>query len=101
MIAMVSNLAMLVMGIMLFLGLIVINQLIDNSIKEKTYENAMLRTLGWNQSHIVFVTLMKAAIFQMLPGCVIGLYLAKILNDLMRTVIKDAGQAEVVLDYPW
>jgi ABC-type lipoprotein release transport system permease subunit len=63
MIGMVSNIAMLVMGIMLFLGLIVINQLIDNSIKEKTYENAMLRTLGWNQSHIVLVTIMKAAIF--------------------------------------
>ena len=51
----------------------------------------MLRTLGWNQSHIVLVTVMKAAIFQMVPGCVLGLYLARLLNDLLKNVIEDAS----------
>ena len=48
MVSMVSNIVLFVMGIMMFLGLIVTNQLIDNSIKDKTYENAMLRCHGWN-----------------------------------------------------
>tara|TARA_B110000285_G_C15070802_1_gene587807 strand:- start:1343 stop:1528 length:186 start_codon:yes stop_codon:yes gene_type:complete len=33
---------------MLGLAFIVANSLIANQIEEKTYENAMLRTLGWN-----------------------------------------------------
>jgi ABC-type lipoprotein release transport system permease subunit len=38
----------LIMSSMLFLGVQVVNSLITNMINDKTYEHAMLRTLGWN-----------------------------------------------------
>lgn len=45
-------------------------------ILDKTYEHAMLRTLGWNQTHIVFITVLKATLFFVLPGLVSGVALA-------------------------
>ena len=47
---------------MLGLAFIVANSLITNNLEEKTYENAMLRTLGWDKSNIVLVTLIKMKI---------------------------------------
>ena len=48
---------------MLGLAFIVANSLITNNLEEKTYENAMLRTLGWDKSNIVLVTLIQTTIY--------------------------------------
>lgn len=53
---------MLVLMIMLFLSSIVANTLMSNQIEDKTYENAMLRCLGWSNWHIVLLTIQKSVL---------------------------------------
>jgi ABC-type lipoprotein release transport system permease subunit len=62
------------MLLIIALSLQVSNSLVSKSIDEKTYENAMLRCLGWNQTHVVLIILMKTLYFNVLPGLVLGLY---------------------------
>ena len=64
-----------VLGIMIFLAYILINQLVGGTLKAKTYENAMLRCLGWNQSHIVLIVTSRLLLFQALPAAALGLLL--------------------------
>ena len=64
-----------VLAIMIFLAYILINQLVAGSLRAKTYENAMLRCLGWNQSHIVFIMSSRILLFQAVPAAVAGLLL--------------------------
>ena len=51
-----SSFALLVLGLMVYLSNIVSNSLMTQSIVDKTYDNGMLRTLGWNTGHIVLIT---------------------------------------------
>jgi ABC-type lipoprotein release transport system permease subunit len=101
MMAMMSNISLFIMGIMLFLGFIVTNQLVDNAINEKTYENAMLRCLGWNQGHVILTTVLKSILFQMVPGAILGIFLAKILNDVVKAYIVETTKFDIVLDFHW
>ena len=68
-----NSFALLVLLIMVLLALIVSNSLMTTSIEEKSYENAMLRVLGWSSRHIVYATILKAVFMLMIPGAVIGL----------------------------
>ena len=43
-----NSFALLVLIIMILLAFIVSNSLMTTSIEDKSYENAMLRTLGWS-----------------------------------------------------
>lgn len=65
---------------MIALAFLVSNTLISNLLRDKTYENAMLRTLGWNQSHIVFIMGIKTLLFFVVPGAVAGIVLAYVLT---------------------
>lgn len=65
----------LVLICMLGLAFIVANSLITNNLEEKTYENAMLRTLGWDKSNIVLITLIKSTLFFIIPGFLIAITL--------------------------
>jgi hypothetical protein len=48
---------------MLILALIVSHSLISSSIEDKTYENGMLRCLGWNNKYIALITIQKTLMF--------------------------------------
>jgi len=43
-----KNMLLTVLGMVMFLAYLVSKTLIEGNLQEKTYENAMLRTLGWN-----------------------------------------------------
>ena len=75
---------------MLGLAFIVANSLITNNLEEKTYENAMLRTLGWDKSNIVLVTLIKTTIYFIIPGFIIAISLLYGLSFLIKNAIEDA-----------
>ena len=77
---MLTSLMLCVLALTFFLAYILINQLVRGSIRSKTYENAMLRCLGWNQMHILFVMVSKILIFYAVPAMFLGLTLAKALN---------------------
>jgi uncharacterized PurR-regulated membrane protein YhhQ (DUF165 family) len=47
-IGMISNFMLMALILVTFLALIVANSLVTKTIEENTYENAMLRCLGWN-----------------------------------------------------
>ena len=71
----IADLMLCVLAIMIFLAYILINQLVAGSLRAKTYENAMLRCLGWNQSHIVFIISSRILLFQAVPAAIAGLLL--------------------------
>jgi ABC-type lipoprotein release transport system permease subunit len=74
---------------MIALAFLVSNTLISNLIKDKTYENAMLRTLGWNQSHIVFILSIKTILFFVLPGAVGGLMVAYFMSGQIESILAE------------
>ena len=74
-VGLIANLMLTVLALMMFMAYILINQLVGGSLRAKTYENAMLRCLGWNQSHIVFVTSSRLLLFQALPAAALALLL--------------------------
>ena len=53
---MYQNFILLILLIMLILALIVSHSLTSSSIEDKTYENGMLRCLGWNNKYIALIT---------------------------------------------
>ena len=87
-----NSFALLVLIIMILLAFIVSNSLMATSIEDKTYENAMLRTLGWSSTHIVFASVLKSVLMLMIPGGVIGLtctyFLAGWTEKILRTVAQ-------------
>ena len=84
---------------MLGLAFIVANSLITNNLEEKTYENAMLRTLGWDKSNIVLVTLIKTTIYFIIPGFCIAIILLWGSTFLIKGAIQDALKRQIILDF--
>ena len=74
------------------LAYIVIRSLITNQISEREYENAMLRTLGWNKSHIVFQTSIKIFFMFIVPGFIVGMALSIsttfVIGDILNYMTK-------------
>lgn len=93
----------LVMQIMnvLFLAYVVINSLFDNEIKDKTFENAMLRCLGWNLSQVGLIQVMQVQLFHAVPATVGGLALTYAMCVATKTWAEYSLQREVVLDFTW
>jgi hypothetical protein len=75
------------------------HSLIDNLVKDKTYENAMLRTLGWKQSHVALISLQKTALFLVLPGCLFGLTLALVFTVFLKNVLEDQTMRTIELEF--
>ena len=72
---------------MIFLAYIVSKSLIQTSVEQKEYENAMLRILGWNKKYIVIVTILKSVLFTIIPGATLGLVIAEKITSLLKEVI--------------
>lgn len=72
--------------IIFYLGLLsaqLIYSLMLTDVEGKTYEFGMLRALGFNTNNIVTLIFIQAFTFA-LPGMVLGLSLAALLNSGMR-----------------
>mmetsp|Transcript_5381 Transcript_5381/g.9034 ORF Transcript_5381/g.9034 Transcript_5381/m.9034 type:complete len:476 (-) Transcript_5381:1391-2818(-) len=91
----ITNFMLITLLITFFLAYIVTNQLVRNQIKEKTFENAMLRCLGWQKSHIVFLVAQKALLFYVLPGVTLGVLLTYCLVLQCREMALEMANIEV------
>jgi ABC-type antimicrobial peptide transport system permease subunit len=81
------------------LAFIVANSLITNNLEEKTYENAMLRTLGWDKSNIVLVTLIKSTLYFIIPGFLIAITLLYGATFVIKDVIQNLLKRQIILDF--
>jgi ABC-type lipoprotein release transport system permease subunit len=72
---------LLIFLIMILLAYIVTNSLIETSIEQRQYENAMLRILGWNNKYIILVTVIKSTLFNIIPGAILGLAIASTITS--------------------
>ena len=86
---------------MMGLAYIVANSLIMNQIEDKTYENAMLRCLGWTKSNIVLVTIIKTTLFFIIPGYVLAIGLSYIFVGFTKDFIESSSGRDIILDYGW
>jgi ABC-type antimicrobial peptide transport system permease subunit len=89
----------LVLICMLGLAFIVANSLITNNLEEKTYENAMLRTLGWNQRNIVLITLIKSTLFFIIPGFIVAILVLFGFTTLTKSIIETLLKRQIILDF--
>ena len=84
---------------MMGLAYIVIRSLITNQIQEREYDNAMLRTLGWNKSHIVFQTGIKIVIMFVIPGFIVGMGMSIGTTYAMGDILKYMTKTTVVFKF--
>lgn len=101
MVLFITNNMLLILVIMVFLAYIVINQLVRSLIQDKRYENAMLRTLGWRQVHIVVITVCKGIVYFVVPGTFIGVFVLFNLNQIIKQSIKEKLHINLVLEIDW
>ena len=59
----------------------------------------MLRTLGWDKSNIVLVTLIKTTIYFIIPGFCIAIILLWGSTFLIKGAIQDALKRQIILDF--
>lgn len=81
------------------LSLIVSQTLIQNQINDKTYENAMLRCLGWTQHYIVAITFIKSFMFFILPAAVTGLLVAYFIIVNAKQAIEAKSGGQIILNF--
>ena len=81
---------------MMGLAYIVIRSLITNQISEREYDNAMLRTLGWNKSHIVFQTGIKIFVMFVVPGFIVGMACSIGTTYAMGEIIKYLTKTTII-----
>lgn len=94
-----NSFALLVLVIMILLAFIVSNSLMTTSIEDKSYENAMLRTLGWSSKYIVFASVLKSVLMLMIPGGVLGLTCTYFLAGWTEKVIRGVAQFNLTLAF--
>ena len=83
---------------MISLAFAVSTTLIGNQIKDKTYENAMLRCLGWTQQYIVSISILKISLFFIIPGGLSGLLIAYFLTVQTRNIVRSVSERELILN---
>ena len=80
---MMAGMNVIVILFLFLLASIVIYSLMISDVNEQTYQFAMMRALGFSKDHLlVFITL-QAFSFA-LPGLMLGLIIAMLLNDGFR-----------------
>ena len=97
----IQNFLMMILLCMMGLAYVVANSLITNQIEDKTYENAMLRCLGWTKSSIVLVTIIKTTLFFIIPGYVSAIGLSYLFVGMTRDLIEQSSRRDIILDYGW
>lgn len=60
--SLIQNFMFMILIYILFTAYIVSNSLISNQMQDKTFENAMLRTLGWKREHISVIAVLKVVV---------------------------------------
>lgn len=68
------------------LSILLIYSLMLSDVEEKTYEIGMLRALGFNTQDVVHL-IMSQALFFAVPGLLLGLAAANMLNSSTRYVL--------------
>ena len=77
--------------VILFLGILsmqLIYSLMVSDVEERKFEFGLLRALGFNQTNLMG-TIFTQGLFFAIPGLVLGLFLAALLNLGVRMVILD------------
>ena len=69
--------------VMFLLATIVVYSLMISDVNEQTYQFAMMRALGFGKNHIFMFIVLQAFSFA-IPGLMLGLIVAHLLNDLFR-----------------
>ena len=95
----ISSMIMFIMAIMVYLAYTVINQLISNQLNQKTFENAMLRCLGWQKSHIMLITLTKTLLFNSFPGLLAAILVFQFLLSKTSEHIKQDFEYNLEFHY--
>lgn len=95
----IKALFILMLGSMVMLAFQVSQSLISNLVKNKTYENAMLRCLGWKQNHIVLITIQKVALFLVIPGLVVGVFFAFSFTYAVKLFLEQQTKRELVFEF--
>ena len=80
---MLSAFNILVIMFLFLLAAIVIYSLMISDVNEQTYQFAMMRALGFRKEHLVVFIVLQAFSFA-IPGLILGLVIALLLNDGLR-----------------
>ena len=84
--AMISSVNVVQILVMFLLSIIVVYSLMISDVNEQTYQFAMMRALGFSKDHVLVFIILQAFSFAV-PGLLIGLLLALLLNDAFREVV--------------
>ena len=80
---MLSAFNILVIMFLFLLAAIVIYSLMISDVNEQSYQFAMMRALGFRKEHLVVFIVLQAFSFA-IPGLILGLVIALLLNDGLR-----------------
>ena len=83
-----DNIFYSVVALMVFLGVLLIFSLLLHDVDSKTYEYGMLRALGMRHRTLIQVLVTKALLFA-IPGILLGLLIAYLLNMPVDASISD------------
>ena len=72
--------------ILLGLSVLLIYSLMVGDVNEKTYDYGMLRALGFRKLWVIFLLVLQSLVFAV-PGIVLGLITAYLLNSLLAMII--------------
>lgn len=81
--AMISSINAIQILVMFLLSTVVVYSLMISDVNEQTYQFAMMRALGFEKKHVVIFIVLQAFSFAV-PGLLLGLLIALLLNDCFR-----------------
>mmetsp|Transcript_11015 Transcript_11015/g.16718 ORF Transcript_11015/g.16718 Transcript_11015/m.16718 type:complete len:85 (+) Transcript_11015:2453-2707(+) len=61
----------------------------------------MLRCLGWQKSHIVFITFFKSTLFFIIPGAIAGLLFTRVGVEVVKAQVRIHTGVDMMLDFGW
>ena len=82
--------------LLLMLSILLIYSLMIGDVEEKTYEFGMLRALGFNKSYLIVLLMIESLVFS-IPGLILGLMTAYLINSLVAMIIFSS--TELVSSY--
>jgi predicted lysophospholipase L1 biosynthesis ABC-type transport system permease subunit len=96
---MITTFLLLIMCMMVGLAYVVVKSLITNQISEREYDNAMLRTLGWNKSHIVCQTVIKMLFMFVIPGFIVGISLSILTTYGVGEILNMITNNKIIFEF--
>lgn len=83
----------------MFYAFIVCKSLISNVMSEKTFENAMLRTLGWKRENISIIAVQKIFVLYSIPGAAFALLLAYYACSSLKVILSNINDRPVIFKF--